>query len=64
VPWITNQIMNTLVAYNFATLSGNYDTNKGTEGTPTITVLSQALTKVPTLLLRMLEDIIFQQIGN
>jgi hypothetical protein len=39
-------------------------TNKGTEGTPMITVLSQALTKVSTLLLRMLEDIIFQQIGN
>jgi hypothetical protein len=36
----------------------------GTEGTPTTTVLSQAMTKVPTLLLRMLEDIILQQIAD
>jgi hypothetical protein len=39
-------------------------TKKGTDGTPTTTVLSLALTKVPTLLLRMLEDIILQQIGD
>jgi len=40
------------------------DTKNGIEVTPTITVLSQAMTKVPTLLLRMLEDIILQQIAD
>jgi hypothetical protein len=39
-------------------------TKKGTEGTPTVMILSQAFTKVPTLLFRMLEDIILQQIGE